>query len=658
MAAPNKEQTLEQPQQEQQASDQPQKTGVTGQKLAIAGTMTMIAEPILALTHAGGIGVIVGLAIGGLTYWVCEEVEQASGKDISLPGAPVAIKRVKAPGQHSLFYRMLNGKSTRGGEDSEQQSQPQPEQEQEQGSHTADDYILHLSPEFSPHVNNVLGRCILGVGQRGTGKSNLLARLIEQLGRYTIPMLVGDYKGDYVTLPEVLKRCVIAGAPDWEGQRDCQTYWRITKENAHHAGALVMERGVQLVFECLTYKTLDEACEILTGIIQGMFDWAMKQPVDQRVPALVALDEAQQFLPQNQGDSRIDQELSNQLFLAFEKLNSVGRSFGFTPALFTQRIAQIRKEVIGGSELFFLMRQTLPQDLKGYEDIIGRDEKGKLRLDRRIAQSLGQGDGIVFENGEFFTTHFEKRKSTHQNTTPELEDAIAFYEGRNTSLQLDVMESLPSNPRSQGTKVSVQPRSALVQQEQRQSQAGARPHLALVREEATVPTSRPGQRTIATSRRIPGIPAELQEAAQLYRPGMSHHDLGRALHCGSTEARILWQELRKYQRVLERQAPTYQLAVANGGQVAPYTEIQTTQAAADDLLDDDEEESGLIKLGKDQKTGKDVTITQEQFTIAVRLRKTGKSTGYRDLMQTFDLGETHARTLNKLIREELEPVRG
>jgi hypothetical protein len=652
---PNQDQTLNQPQQEQQAPDQSHKTGVSGQKLAIAGTMTMIAEPILALTHAGGIGVIVGLAIGGLTYWVCDEVEQASGKEISLPGAPAASKRVKAPGQHSLLYRMLNGKSTRGEDDSEQQSQP----EQASASSAARNYYLDLSPQFQPHVNEILGHCILGIGQRGTGKSNLAAKLIEQLGEHPIPMFVGDYKGDYTTLPEVLRRCVIAGAADWPGQKDCHIYWRITAQNAEHAGALIMERGVQLVFECLTYGSLDEACEIMTLVIKGMFDWSLKQPVDQRVPALVLLDEAQQFLPQNQGDSRINKELSNQLFLMFEKLNSVGRSFGFTPAFFTQRIAQIRKEVIGGSELFFLMRQTLPLDLKGYEELIGKDEGGKWLLDRRIAQKLGQGYGIVFKDGEFFVTHFEKRVSTHNNITPELEDAIAFYESRSgASLHLDEMEPLPSNPRLQGTKVSEQPRGTAVQQEQRQGQPGARPHLALVREEATVPASHPGQRTIATSRRIPGIPAELQEAAQLYRPGMSHHDLGRALHCGSTEARILWIELRKYQRVLERHASTYQLAVANGGQVASYTEIQTTQAATDDLLDDDDEESGLIKLGKDQKTGKDVTITQEQFTIAIRLRKTGKSTGYRDLMQTFDLGETHARALNKLIRDELEPVRG
>jgi hypothetical protein len=657
MATPNKDKTQttpDLPQEEQALEDLPQGTGVTGQKIAIASAVTLVAEPVLALAHAGGVGVLVGLAVGGFTYWLCDEYEQSSGKEISFPGASAIKKRPKTPGQHSLFYRMLNGKSARGENGSEQNDQP----EQENASSPARNYYLDLAPDFRPHVNDILGHAILGIGQRGTGKSNLAARLIEQLGEHPIPMFVGDYKGDYTTLPEILKRCVIAGAPDWPGQKECDIYWRITKQNAEHAGALIMERGVQLVFECLTYDSLDEACEVMTSVIKGMFDWSLKQPIDQRIPALVLLDEAQQFLPQNQGDSRINKELSNQLFLMFEKLNSVGRSFGFTPAFFTQRIAQIRKEVIGGSELFFLMRQTLPLDLREYEKIIGKDENEKWLLDRRIAQRLEQGYGIVFRDGEFFVTHFKKRGSTHNNITPELEDAIAFYESRSGApLHMDEMEPLPSKTHQPSTPPSEQPRSAPVRQEQvaqQTPQSTARPRLALVREETPAPVSTPARQPMA--RRIPGIPMELQQAAQVFQPGMSTADLARALNCSPGEARIYRQELRKYARVLERQAPAYQLvAVANGGSVATaYEEHQTAQVAASGLpADDSEEQPSLIKLGIDNATRKDVTITQEEFRIAVRLRKTGRSTGYRDLMGTFDLGETHAKALNRLINKEL-----
>jgi hypothetical protein len=461
MATPNQDQSFDQLEQEDQITAEQSKTGGNNYKLAFAGAATMVAEPLLALAHAGGVGVIVGLAIGGFTYWVCDEVEQARGKEISLPSASVP-KRSKTPGQRTLLYRMLNGKSTRG-----EDGDPQSEQQTEEQARTTDKYILRLAPGYHPHINDILGHAILGVGQRGTGKSTLAARLIEQIGQHPVPAFIGDYKGDYVTLPEVLERCVIGGAPEWEGQRDCHLYWRVTKQNAMKAGALIMERGVQLVFECLTYETLDEACEIMIDIIKGMFTWSLKQPADQRIPALVLLDEAQQFLPQNQGDSRIDQGLSNQLFLMFEKLNSVGRTFGFTPAFFTQRIAQIRKEVIGGSELFFLMRQTLPQDLKGYEDLIGRDEHGKLRLDRRLVQKLGQGDGIVFTDGEFFVTHFDQRKSNHPSTTPELKDAIAFYGDRHEApLTLHEMEPLATKSPQQQTAASERRQNTSDQQDQ------------------------------------------------------------------------------------------------------------------------------------------------------------------------------------------------
>jgi len=46
-------------------------------------------------------------------------------------------------------------------------------------------------------------------------------------------------------------------------------------------------------------------------------------------------------------------------------------------------------------------------------------------------------------------------------------------------------------------------------------------------------------------KRAAGLASELQAALEVYQPGMTYHDLGRAMGCSDTEARILWRELKQ-----------------------------------------------------------------------------------------------------------------
>ena len=72
-----------------------------GQKLLAAGPTFVIAETALAMAHFGGIGAIVGLAIGAAAYVAVDEVERMSGKnfDSSLDGSRDADAFVDQPQQ-------------------------------------------------------------------------------------------------------------------------------------------------------------------------------------------------------------------------------------------------------------------------------------------------------------------------------------------------------------------------------------------------------------------------------------------------------------------------------------------------------------------------------------------------------------------------------
>lgn len=282
--------------------------------------------------------------------------------------------------------------------------------------------ILRLATGCNPPIDMVLGRAVLFLGMRGSGKSNALARFLEQVCRFPIPALIGDYEEDYLTLPDVLSRCLVAGSPSWDGQYRCDKYWKVTSKTAQELGYAVLEYGVQVILQIGSYATLEESAEIMTGAIRGMFKWAEEQDPRKRVPCLICLDEAQHFLPQNSQVSNIKEEQANELLKAFMDVNARGRKRGLTPVIATQRPAQIRKEVIGGSEIYFLMKQTMARDLVAYEELLGREN-----INRQMVASFEKGEGLVYEGGEISRIRFLERQSEHKSNTPGLEQALDRY---------------------------------------------------------------------------------------------------------------------------------------------------------------------------------------------------------------------------------------
>ncbi len=291
--------------------------------------------------------------------------------------------------------------------------------------------VLVMADGCQPDISDVLGRGITFLGMRGSGKTNAMALFLEQVCRFPIPALICDYEEDYITLPTVLgPRCTIAGYRDWQGKGPYEKdYWHVTPGNAAQAGFEILEAGRQIVLLVGTYPTLEEAATVMTKMIRGMFEWAECHESGKRVPALICLDEAQHFLPQNSQVSHINEVESNELLKAFSDVNSRGRKRGLTPVISTQRPAQVRKEAITGSEIYFLMRQTYPIDLDFYEKLIGSKDllhAAGLSGIRDVA-NFRQGDALVFEGGECWGVHFNERRSVHNGKTPGLAHALSRY---------------------------------------------------------------------------------------------------------------------------------------------------------------------------------------------------------------------------------------
>jgi hypothetical protein len=281
---------------------------------------------------------------------------------------------------------------------------------------------LELAQDFNPRHTHIIGRGLTCIGMRGSGKSNFAALLLEQI--WKIPVIPGvcfDYKVDFASLSDLLPNVRIGGLPTWEDAERYPKYWGIDAINAKAVGYEVRERGAQLVVQLSSYPDMDTQAQVMTGIIEGMFAWANDHRSNP-LPAIVLLDEAQQFLPQSLQDSSISKAILQELMRWFKRLNEIGRSYGLQPLFFTQRAARLNKDVIGGSEIWVLMKQTMPQDLKACDELLGEN------VDRAQVTGFTAGDALVFEGGTHFYVHFDQRQSIHLNKTPTLEDAVKHYQ--------------------------------------------------------------------------------------------------------------------------------------------------------------------------------------------------------------------------------------
>lgn len=299
--------------------------------------------------------------------------------------------------------------------------------------------IVHLAKNCNPPITEVIGKSAVFLGQRGTGKSMGMGRYIEQINKLPcFASLVIDYTGEYVSMQDLHKHCVIAGAPDWEGQYGCKKYWKITKENAYAVGYALFENQEFVVFQTQSYgesgdpanSEMDVVAEIITLLIKGMVHWGKSQKDEGRIPGFVFLDEATYYMPENTANSDFSKPYQAAFVKIFRQLNLFARKWGITPVLAAQRPQEVKKSAITGAELYFLFGQKYPLDLDFYEELIGKGALASFGMSRDTFKRLQPGDCVVWEGDECWQIHFYERQSTHKGKTPGWEDALRHHRKR------------------------------------------------------------------------------------------------------------------------------------------------------------------------------------------------------------------------------------
>src|SRR5579859_1544508 len=307
-----------------------------GQKLLAAGATLAVAEPALAALHGGPVGVIVGGALGLATYMYADDLAKLVGKDI--PSLPA--KKEREPGKPGMLYRLLNGRSTRGdGQDEPGEQESYDEQGYED---EIDDMCLDLAPDLRPHINSVLSHRFTVLGKPGSGKTNAVTDLLEELGRFDAPLVVFDHKPEYRSLLDCFSNPFEANAST------------VTPKTAYDFGIRLMNERLQVILDLRSYRNDTAAAVVMIQIVAAIYAWQARLSIEDRVPCTIVLDEAHYWLPQSEQHSTVSRAKGKDgqpsvfasLQQAFFNLVSGGRSMGMGCILATQRPATIDNRAI------------------------------------------------------------------------------------------------------------------------------------------------------------------------------------------------------------------------------------------------------------------------------------------------------------------------
>lgn len=412
-------------------------------KLLAAGTVASIAIPLSEAAHFGGLGLIVALAAGAVAYAAVDEIEEATGREFSLPAASRLGR--SAPGSHSLAYRLVHGKSTRSDDDEyDEDDYDDPDTDQLDDDawdgwnepHQRPQYI-ELSPEVILHPNEIVAKAVAIIAQRRSGKTTLAARLAEQLGDQDVPLFIPNSEGDLGSLYERLPRSVIAAAPDTYQQEDVRL-WEVTPEYAEELGFQIMQEGYQVILEMDTFESMNDAWQVVIGVIDGMQEFSRQYP-GERCPAAVFLDEAQKYLPEQINASAIDdRETRDGLLQAYGHLLSSGGKRGVAPVIVTQRIAETNNRIIAQAEIRFILRQTHDTDLKRCMKYV-REEIATPEQIRAFAK--GEGIYIADDDTQILTRFYQRESDGSRSATPQVEDVARF-----SAMPRTMQRRLPETP--------------------------------------------------------------------------------------------------------------------------------------------------------------------------------------------------------------------
>ena len=266
-------------------------------------------------------------------------------------------------------------------------------------------HALHLAPRLDLSINEVIDAGVFVSGMKGSGKSSLAARLMEQVGRFPIPQIIYDLKGDFVSL-------ALSSPPHLQAGL-------VMTAREGYTAETILGCGLQVVVDLRTWPDMEHRAAVMARLNSELLKYAMSVPEDDRFPWFVHVDEAQQFVSQ-QKPVGISVPTWKWATASVTNLGVLGRACGAVLCLYTQRIADIHKDTISQQELRIFMKVALHNDLQCYKEYVNAET-----ATRQMITGFRPGDAVVMlPDGRQVVTRFWPRQSRHASHTPHLTQAL------------------------------------------------------------------------------------------------------------------------------------------------------------------------------------------------------------------------------------------
>lgn len=216
----------------------------------------------------------------------------------------------------------------------------------------------------------------LNVGKRGSGKSTTAARLVEQLLKAKVPVVILDPVDTWWGL---------------KAQRDGGPGHDIYVFGGRHQDLPLEAHGGALIADvvCEHRVPMVLSCKHLSGAERSRFMVAFAQTLYQKWGGGVlhlVLEEAHELAPQAPPKG----EAAEQMLGAFKRLWKLGRSQGIGGTAITQRPASLHKDITTQSEILVVHRTIGPQDVEAVRQWIKYHNQGDEILGELATLKTGE----------------------------------------------------------------------------------------------------------------------------------------------------------------------------------------------------------------------------------------------------------------------------
>lgn len=235
------------------------------------------------------------------------------------------------------------------------------------------------------------------------GKSYTAAKFCEELCRIGVPFIIIDPEGEYYSLREKFSVLVVGVGRE----ENCDA-----SVGSEHAKILVqqfLESRIPLIID-LSGADVEE--EEIHEFLSEFMNQLIREEGTRRVPCLVVIDEADEFIPERGHKTR------GKDYAQFSKLVKKGGKRGIGTIIITHRPTWVAKDLLAKCQNWILMNQRYKKDLKRIEDLTRIPLRTLLKLnERRVGEAIIYG--AITKDKTVFVKCLQ-RVTTHIGTTPDI----------------------------------------------------------------------------------------------------------------------------------------------------------------------------------------------------------------------------------------------